>query len=99
MKVDNLIKSLVEFRSILAHVNEAFWIKKIDNVLKRKIDLNSCIEILSWYGGMNSLNDLIICKENGHTLKDEYEDDINKKIEISLDIIYEETKKIKKNIE
>jgi hypothetical protein len=61
----------------LAHlldlVNEPFWRDRITDDLRLWRDHHDVSGHLSSYGGMGSLNDLIICQANGHRVTEEQE--------------------------
>ncbi len=59
--------------TLLQQAGEIFWSQKIQKIL---LDTNSDLtlqhlnEILSWYGGMGSFNDVILSQINGHDMDD-----------------------------
>lgn len=73
-----MVDILIKIQKLLSSVNEFFWANKINKILNKKsIDSIIKIEILSWFGGMGSLNDLVISKINGHSVSPETEEKIN----------------------
>lgn len=83
--METLLQLLITCKAMLRSVGETFWAGKIDTVLM-KVESSGGIylldEILSWYGGMGSFNDLIISQFNGHLVhgKDErmLDDELNR---------------------
>jgi hypothetical protein len=72
-----LIQLLITCETLLRSVGEVFWSDKIESTIKKYHQYSDTYilkEIISWYGGMGSLNDLIISVHNGHNLdgRDEY---------------------------
>jgi hypothetical protein len=65
MDEGELAKALEDTLELLDSVGEPFWASKVRGALG-SIDLD---QILSWYGGMGSFNDLFIATINGHRLK------------------------------
>jgi len=69
---------LAEIAALLDNVGEEFWSTKVRSAVA---SLN-VEEILSWYGVMGSLNDVIIAPENGHRLKREEQSAKNSKLDV-----------------
>ena len=80
-----LQKLLQDTLILLDNVAETFWSSKIRRAL-RSIDL---AEVLSWYGGMGSFNDLVIAGVNGHQVGQQQEPAINARLEDLRNRIYE----------
>ena len=75
-----LIQQLISCEALLRSVDETFWADNIQSVLNRgesSIDIYLRREILSWYGGMGSFNDLIISKYNDHLVEEKDEERLN----------------------
>ena len=73
MEIKNdLKKHLQDCYQLLNDSGENFWklkIKKMIFLLEKDTNYQHVPdEILSWFGGMGSFNDLILCKENGHSV-------------------------------
>ena len=56
--------------SRLRSSGETFWATRIEDDLHfiREGDAYGARRFLSYFGGMGSLNDLVICPENGHAV-------------------------------
>jgi len=70
LKDSEIERKLVEIYKLLSLVEEKNWSSKIKVILK-KINENKPIppkEILSWYGGIGSFNDVMISAFNGHKI-------------------------------
>jgi hypothetical protein len=61
-QTEALRRVLAETLELLQSVHETFWSSRIRSVLD-ELDPR---EVLSWYGGMGSFNDLLIARVNGH---------------------------------
>ena len=78
-----LLDKLIELKKLLDSVDEKYWSQKIDEQIlriKRSGEDENILEtILSWYGGMGSINDLYIYPENNFNLqgKDAYQINID----------------------
>jgi len=81
-KKEKLISYLSSAISILQKHGEkhwASWLDKDKNLLE-KSDYYGIEHLLSAFGGMGSLNDLYICKENGHDIESNQISAVNEKI-------------------
>jgi hypothetical protein len=88
--LNSLLKSC---ETLLSSVEEPFWSRKIRDILERNIsffDKEVPKEILSWYGGMGSFNDLQLSKFNGHLILAKDEDKLNDKLDDLREEIYKE---------
>lgn len=85
---------LENIQKLLLSVNELFWADKVTKLLNKK-DMNSIAkkEILLWFGGMGSLNDLVISKMNGHLISPESEEKINMELNKMIIKLYNEITK------
>jgi hypothetical protein len=81
-----LTKALVEVLVLLDGVSEEFWSEKILAASREPVDVS---EVLSWYGGMGSFNDLMIAAANGHTVAREAESLVNNRLDELRRSIYE----------
>ena len=91
--MNSLIQLLISCETLLRSVGEKFWADKIKRTLDKggeSLDFYLLEEIISWYGGMGSLNDLIICEINGHLLKEKDEKTLNDEFNRVSSAIYEE---------
>jgi hypothetical protein len=52
-------------------------------------------ELLAWYGGMGSLNDLVIARMNGHKIEPSEEIAENRRMDELRALIYEELVKLR----
>ncbi|MGV7221410.1 MAG: DUF6966 domain-containing protein [Nitrospinales bacterium] len=78
--MNTLIQLLISCENLLRSVGEKFWADKINKVLNKgdeTLDHYLLNEILTWYGGMGSFNDLIITEYNGHNLDGQDEEIVN----------------------
>lgn len=83
---NNIRLNLVEMAKLLQCVFEVYWERRINFVLSAPtIDIG---EVLSWYGGMGSLSDLIIAQINGHSVDRAQEKSINEKFDELRNKIY-----------
>ncbi len=90
MKELNLL--LKEMYYLLNSVKEEYWSRKIQDYLEENKDNLS--EVSSWYGGMGSLNDLIISPLNNHYIGTEKESILNEKLDDLRDRVYQYIKKL-----
>ncbi|MDP3389235.1 MAG: hypothetical protein Q8Q45_07680 [Methylococcaceae bacterium] len=92
---------LISCETLLRSVGELFWAKKIETALKKYGQYSDgCMleEIISWYGGMGSFNDLIISVHNSHSLggRDEYE--LNDELHKIRSKIYQEAVRLNRSL-
>jgi len=94
MRISNktLLEAIVKCATMLRSVGETFWSDRLEHFSAtrademRQADLD---EILSWYGGMGSLNDLVICQQNGHQIANTDEDKVNRELADIRERIYQ----------
>ena len=79
---------LGELVTILDSVDERFWSAQARSALLVTDPVELRIKVLSWFGGMGSLNDLILCKINGFPGPDAELDDRNERLSTCLDRLY-----------
>lgn len=84
----NKMKLLSDFSKFLKQYEEKFWSGKVDALIADHNN-NSIAEIESWYGGMGSLNDLILSSVNGHKVNPTEEDSVNEKLDTFREQIYD----------
>jgi hypothetical protein len=97
--MQKLIQLLISCEALLRGVRERFWANKIREVLSKSengLDLYLLEEILSWYGSMGSINDLIISKHNDHTIDLKDENELNDELSRLRNQIYQEALRLKK---
>lgn len=91
---------LEECHKLLEDNGEGFWKFKIEKVilmLEKSYNYEHLPdEVLSWFGGMGSFNDLILCNENGHKVDDI--DASNKKLSELREKISKTAKEYKKHM-
>ena len=94
-----LFQLLVACEALLQTVGETFWTDKIKRILRKgkdgeAIDIQLVEEIISWYGGMGSFNDLMISECNGHLVNSDDENKLNDELNKLRGAIYEEAVKL-----
>lgn len=78
----NIKELLCKCKELLEKTGETYWSNKMDFLLKENIDDELMKNIIvTWFGGMGSLNDLYICKENGYLISENDEILVNEKLE------------------
>ena len=81
MSAHKLRRTLSDTYDLLSAVGEKFWASKIQLVLAQEtFNFSTKSTIDSWYGGMGSFNDLIICRINGHKIESKDESYINNRL-------------------
>lgn len=89
----SLLQLLITCEAMLRSIGEIFWADKIKAIVQdgdKDLDNNKLEEILSWYGGMGSFNDLIISVHNDHVLNGRNEEKLNDELaELRCDIYRE----------
>lgn len=100
--MESLIQLLISCGSLLQSVGESFWADKIQAVVrkgKNNIDIYSLKEILSWYGGMGSFNDLMLSEYNDHLIDAKDEEKLNNELNRLRSQIYHEAERLKRSLE
>lgn len=90
-----LIQQLTKCEILLRSLDEIFWADKIKKVLinsDENIEQYLLQEIISWYGGMGSFNDLVVSKYNGHNLNGRDESILNEELKNIRNAMYDEVK-------
>jgi len=98
--MDTLIQLLIACEALLRSVGETFWAEKIQFALKKggnSIDIYLLEEILSWYGGMGSFNDIIISRYNDHLVDEKDEEKLNDELYRLRSQIYQEAMRLKRS--
>jgi hypothetical protein len=97
-----LVQLLGACEAVLRSVGETFWSDNIRAVLEKNgnsVDVYLCEEILSWYGGMGSFNDLIISRYNDHLVDDKDEEKLNDELNRLRSEIYQEALRLRREEE
>ena len=92
-----LITALKQCQDLLRNVGETFWSQKIESILAShdtKLSTDDAQELLSWYGGMGSFNDLIISAVNDHNVKPDDEARFNDELSQLRETIYSKAKQL-----
>ena len=76
---ERIEEALQELLLLLERVKEKQWSTEIRKMInKPNNDLHEMKKsLLTWFGGMGSLNDLIISNVNGHLIDSQDEDEVN----------------------
>jgi len=98
MNMPLLIKSLNDCAALLRSIGDDFWSAKMEGVAGRGPNLSSteASQILGWFGGMGSLNDLIIMAANGHRVTPSEEEEMNARLNKLTSIIFDQATLVKK---
>jgi len=94
-EIDELAKIIQEAADLLASVGEKHWgqwLKK-DAELIRNSDFRGVEHFLSAFGGMGSINDLVIHNINGHSVTDSQIPETNSRFESLLNLAAKKAKK------
>lgn len=97
--MDALIQLLVACEKLLRKVGENFWAEKLLQILKESsssLDKDLIEEIISFYGGMGSFNDLIISHHNDHVVKEKNENRLNNELAKLRNEIYQEAVRLRR---
>lgn len=97
--MDALIQLLITCEALLRNVGEDFWADKLLRIVQRSgssLDMNLIEEIISFYGGMGSFNDLIISHHNDHVVKGKDEDRLNNELAKLRSEIYQEAVRLRR---
>lgn len=93
--VDNasvLLAGLHDCAHLLRRVQESFWSEKLEQMAvadAEQISPEKISEILTWFGGMGSFNDLFISQTNGHQILPDDEERANEELEALRNQVYE----------
>ena len=77
-----LNQEIEELNNILKYHGERNW--KVPTVWSK----SGASNVVRMYGGMGSINDLYICKMNGHNISEDRESEVNEKVRGLLSNIY-----------
>ena len=78
-----LNQEIEELNAILSKYGERKW--KVSKVFSK----SGASDVVRMFGGMGSINDLYICKINGHNISENIESEVNERIHNLLSSIYE----------
>lgn len=94
--IQKLVALLMAAQSLLAQYGEKHWSSWLENDARliRNLDLYGVEHLLTAYGGMGSINDLVIHPTNGHKIKDSDVASANEKFEILRTKIYSLAKRL-----
>lgn len=85
---------LQRLHSLLSMAEEKHWVKRVDSVLSKiesaeVVNKNAKAEMKTWFGGMGSINDLVLSPFNGHRLNECDEVKLNQLLQEKLANLYE----------
>ncbi len=88
--VARLVELLEGAANLLRRYGVEFWAKWLsdDATRIRDRDFRGVEHLLTAYGGMGSLNDVFICRENGHSIAAEEVEAVNKQLQDLLGRIF-----------
>lgn len=71
--VVRLVSELAELKAFLSRYKVTAWVAQVDRMLNAADDGPDALKtaVLRMFGGMGSINDLIISRVNGHEVDDE----------------------------
>ena len=83
--------ALHEACTILGRHGENWWASRLEDVLPliQRRDSRGLKQLLGMYGGMGSINDLLIMRANGHQVSEAEEDIVNAALRSCLDRVHE----------
>jgi hypothetical protein len=87
---ETLADALEDLSALLRRYGEVGWASKIDDDLffVRKADPYGAKRFQTYFGGMGSLNDLVLCRANGHPVAPSEEAELNARLETMLSGAY-----------
>ena len=71
---------LGDLSELLSDADEKWWLRKAEAAQKLESSEQQARQVRSWFGGMGSLNDLILCKINGHKVAEKDRTTINARL-------------------
>ena len=86
------VKTILEDHQAFEH-----WMRKIEAIQSSSggsYGRREARQIISWYGGMGSFNDLMISTMNGHCIRPEDASEVNLRLNILLSTVYDEAVEI-----
>jgi hypothetical protein len=95
-EIEELARITQEVADLLMSVGERHWGQWLENdaELIRSSDFRGVEHVLSAFGGMGSINDLVIHQINGHTVTEAQIPAINNRLESLLSSVAEKAKKL-----
>ena len=95
-EIEDLSRIIQEAADLLLSVGEQHWGNWLakDAALVRRSDFRGVEHVLSAFGGMGSINDLIIHPINGHAVSEDQISIVNEKLELLLSSIAAKSKKL-----
>jgi hypothetical protein len=99
-KTKKLLLVLEEAIDLLKHHDVTHWEDWLEKDKQRiaKADFYGVEHLLSAFGGIGSLNDLYICKENGHRIEEDQVPSVNDKLIQLTSEIYSIAEEIRKGL-
>ncbi len=101
MKIEEFKRTLQSIYILLDSICEDFWSEKVKKLAEKdvkKFSSRDIEEVLSWFGGMGSINDLLISHYNGHDVTQENENKKNDELDFLRDAIYEQAVTLRKDL-
>ncbi|MPY88651.1 MAG: hypothetical protein GEU99_12085 [Luteitalea sp.] len=88
---EQLLKTLAEAAQLLQECGEDRWARWLDSDRQRILvgDRDGLEHLLSAFGGMGSINDLLIHPANGHPVTEELAPEINDRLRAMLSLCSE----------
>ncbi len=73
---------MVDLRDILERYGETSWARRLDDDLffLRQGDAYGATRFLGYFGGMSSLSDIVLCRQNGHPVAPDAEAEVNERL-------------------
>jgi hypothetical protein len=95
-EIEDLSKTIQEAADFLFSVGEQHWGNWLakDAALIRNSDFRGVEHVLNAFGGMGSINDLIIHPVNGHSVSEDQVSTANEKLEVLLSSVAIKSKKL-----
>ena len=94
--VESLVKVVQETSDFLQSFNEKHWSSWLakNAELIRKLDFGGVEHLLSAFGGMGSINDLVISPINSHQIEENKVSEANERLREMLNLINSSAKKL-----
>jgi hypothetical protein len=94
--VNELAELLDRAKALLSKCGEEHWAQWLakDSALIKKLDLYGIEHLLSAFGGMGSINDLVIHPANGHSVRDADIGNVNELLQALLEKIFALAKRL-----
>ena len=95
--LQDLRQDLDAAAGLLSSVGETFWSAKLRDMAERVWERPRLVgQIESWFGGMGSLNDVYLCRHNGHKVTEEEEVPINGRLRAVLGRIFKNANEMRR---